>query len=276
VAEHVLIDRYLRQLEVELRWLRDGEEIIEEVADHLFEAVAMYSQSDLDIGAAEQRALSEFGDPIMVGQAFASSRSGGIALPTRFTRFAGIALVTSSVLWLIGVALFYAADVADRTQPWEQLPQTYFTFGAFTVLAAGALLAVGILGVNRRHGGALGIAGRVAFWLAVVTAITAPAAWMWGVWLTALGLGAVVLAVALQASDIAPRIPGLLVGIGGAFAAGSIWVVQLTTDEVNFGMGLGTALAFTGLVVYALGLILLGGWLSREVPVDDPEPVATV
>jgi hypothetical protein len=275
VAEHVLIDRYLRQLELELRWLRDAEEIIEEVADHLLEAVAMYSQHDLDSSAAEQRALSEFGDPILVGQTFASSRSGGIAVPTRFTRFAGVALVASSVLWLIGVALIYAADVADRTRPWEDLPQTYFTFGAFTLLAAGVLLAVGILGINRRHGGALGNAGRLAFWIAVVTAIAGPAAWMWGVWLTALGVGAVVLAVALQGSDIAPRVPGLLVGLGGALAAGSIWVVQLTTDEVDFGEGIGTALAFAGLVIYAVGLALLGGWLSREVPVDDPQPVAT-
>ncbi len=42
LAEHAVIDRYLSELEREVRWVRDAEEIIEEVANHLLEAVAVH------------------------------------------------------------------------------------------------------------------------------------------------------------------------------------------------------------------------------------------
>ena len=275
MAEHALIDRYVGELEREIRWVRDAEDIIEEVADHLLEAVAVHTRRGLDRIAAQKRALTEFGDPTLVGRAFASTRSGGITMPTQFTRRSGVALVASSFLWLVGLAFIYWADLADRTRPWEGLPLTLWLIGTFTLMAAGALLAIGILGINRRHGGALGNTGRLAFWIAVLTTITAFAAWLWGMWLTALGVGAVVLATALSRSDIAPKAPGLLVGIGGAFAAGAAWVFQLTTGEVNLGSGAFTAWIFAGLAIYSVGLASLGVWLKTEEPVDQPDPIAT-
>ena len=273
MAEHALIDRYLGQLEHEVRWIRDAEEIIEEVADHLLEAVATHLQRGLDLMAAQTQALTEFGDPTLVGSTFASSTTGGIAVPTQFTYRAGHALITSSVLWLVGMGFIYwSATIAG---PFDGTPRQLFITGALSLLAAGVMLVTGFAGINRRHGGALGLAGRVAFWMAVVTAITAYGSWFWGPWLTALGIGAVSLAVALNKSDIAPRAAGRLVGLGGAIAAGSGWAFQLTANEVQLGEGAFTAFIFAGLVIYAAGLSSLGLWLKSEEPADQPDTMAT-
>ena len=273
MADHALIDRYLDQLEHEVRWIRGAEEIIEEVADHLLEAMATHIQRGLDRIAAQTQALSEFGDSALVGQTFASSRSGGIAVPTQFTYRAGYALITSSVLWLVAMGFIYWSDIIAG--PWEGLPQQLFLVGALTLVAAGVMLVAGIVGINRRHGGALGVAGRVAFWLAVVTAVTASGSWFWGPWLTALGIGAVTLAIALNDSDIAPRAAGRLVGLGGAIAAGSAWAFQLATPEVQLGEDAVNAFIFAGLVIYAAGLSSLGLWLKSEEPADQPDTMAT-
>jgi hypothetical protein len=275
MAEHAVIDRYLSELEREVRWFRDAEEIIEEVADHLLEAVAVHTRRGLDRIAAQKRALTEFGDPTLVGRAFASTRSGGIAMPTEFTRRSGVALVASSFLWLVALGFIYWSDVADRTRPWEGLPMALYLIGTFTLIAAGALLAIGILGINRRHGGALGNTGRLAFWIAALTGVTAFGSWAWGVWLTLFGIGAIVLAIAVHRSEIAPRTAGLLVGIGGGLAAGAAWVFQLTSETVSLGSGAFTAWIFAGLVIYSVGLASLGMWLKTEEPVDQPDPIAT-
>lgn len=275
MADQALIDRYLSELAREVRWIRGAEDIIEEVADHLLEAVAAFTRRGLDQITAQKRALSEFGDPTLVGRAFASSTTGGIAVPTTFTRRAGVALIGSSVLWLTGLALIYGAEVADRTRPWEGLPAMLFMIGAATLQIAGGLLVVGILGINRRHGGALGHTGRIVMWIAVVAAITAFAAWAWGVWLTALAIGAVLLAAALTSSDIAPRLAGVLVGIGGAVAAGSAWAFQVATEEVDLGKGAVAAFVFVGIAIYSSGLAMLGAWLKGEESVEEPDLIAT-
>lgn len=261
MADRTLIDRYLGELRREIRWVRNAEDILEEVADHLLEAVATFTRRGLDRRSAEQRALTEFGDPTLVGRAFASSTTGGIAVPTTFTRRAGVALMASSLFWLTGIALIYFAHVADRTRPWEELPQTLWTIGAISLLAAGGLLVIGVLGVNRRHGGAFGLSGRIVLWLAVLTAVASFAAWAWGSWLTTLGVGALLLAATLAGSDIAPRPPGWLIGAGGALAAGSAWLFEIAlADEIELGSGAVTAFIFAGLAIYSVGLLLLGSW----------------
>ena len=275
MAEYAVIDRYLSELEREVRWIRDAEDIIEEVTDHLLEAVAVHTRRGLDRIAAQKRALTEFGDPTLVGRAFASTRSGGITMPTEFTRRSGVALVVSSFLWLAALGFIYWSDVADRTRPWEGLPLALYLIGTFTLMAAGVLLAIGILGINRRHGGALGNTGRLAFWIAALTSVTAFGSWAWGVWLTLFGIGAIVLAIAVHRSEIAPRTATFLVSIGGGLAAGAAWVFQLTSETVNLGSGGFTVWIFAGLVIYSFGLASLGVWLKTEEPVDQPDPIAT-
>jgi hypothetical protein len=190
-------------------------------------------------------------------------------MPTKFIRRSGAALIGSGVLWPAGIVIIYGSEVADRTRPWEGLPMTVFLVGALVLVLAGALLAVGIVGLNRRHDGALGVAGQAAFWIAVVTAVTAFGAWAWGVWVTALGIGAVVLSAALIRAAVSPRMASILVGAGGAFTVVAVWVTQLTTDEVSLGEGAFTGVLLVGLVIYSIGLIWLGIWLRTEELVMD-------
>lgn len=274
MAEHTLIDQYVSELGHEMKWACNAEEILEEVVDHLLEAVAVHARRGLDLVAAQRHALAEFGDPKLVGRAFADTTTGGIALPTIFTRRAGVALTISSFLWLVAIGLFYWSDVLDRTRSWEGLPQAVFLIGAVTLMAAGAMLSAGVLGLNRRHGGTLGLAGRLALWIALFTALAGFVSWAWGWWLTPLGVGAVILAMALYRAEIAPAASAILVGLGGAGAAVTAWVFQLTTAEVNLGEGVFTAALFVPLAAYSLGLFLLGGWLRSEEPVDQSDPMA--
>jgi hypothetical protein len=182
-------------------------------------------------------------------------------MATTFIRLSGAALIGSGVLWPAGIVIVYGSEVADRTRPWEGLPQALFLVGALVLVLAGALLAVGIVGLNRRHEGALGVAGQAAFWIAVVTAVTAFGAWAWGVWVTALGIGAVVLSAALIRAAISPRMASLLVGAGGGVTVVAVWVTQFATDEVSLGEGVFTVLLLIGLTVYSIGLVWLGIWL---------------
>lgn len=274
MADYTLIDEYIGQLRQETRWLRDAEEIAEEVADHLLEAVEQRIDRGVDRLTAQRRALTEFGDPEMLGRAFASSRTGGAAMPTQFTRRAGYALMASAFLWVAGMALAYAAKVADQTRPWEGLPLALNMVGALVLVAAGLLGAAGILGVNRRHGGSLGLPARIGFWLFLVAGITVLAIWMWGVWLTALSLGAVLVGATLTRSDIAPPISGALIGVGAGFAGIGLWFLQVSNTEISLSDGTVQIILYSGILVFALGEAALGRWMATEV-VDESEPVAT-
>lgn len=261
MAHYTLIDEYLVQLRQETRWLRDAEDIAEEAADHLLEAVERRIGLGVGRVTAQRRALEEFGDPEIVGRAFASSRTGGAAMPTPFTRRAGYALIISAFLWVGGVGFMVAADYANFA---------LYLAGVFAVFAAVLLGAVGILGVNRRHGGALGLPARIGFWLFLLTAIMfIPAnayAIPWEVFMTAFTLGAVLVGAALTRSDIAPRISGALIGVGAVVLFGGFWLGEEFNSDVATFVGYAAVLAFP------LGQAVLGRWMATE-DVDEPEPL---
>ncbi len=274
MADYILIDQYLGQLSKETRRLRDAEEIAAEVADHLLEAVEQRIERGLDRLTAQRRALAEFGDPDMVGRAFASSRTGGAAMPTQFTRRAGYALIASAFLWIGGLAIHYAADVVDRTRPWEGLPQALYLIGALFLVAGGLLAAAGILGVNRRHGGSLGLRGRIAFWLYLIAGIAIIATWFWGAWATALGIGAVLIGTALIGSGIAPRSSGVLIAIGGAVGAVGLWSLQFINSEISLDDSTVRLVLYGSMLALLAGHSVLGVWLAKEEVSDESEPVA--
>ncbi len=275
MADHILIDRYLGELREETRWLRDAEEIAEEVTDHLLEAVEKLIDRGLDHVSAQKSALREFGDPALVGRAFASSRTGGAAMPTRFTKRAGYALIISGFLWITGMAIQFASDVTDQTRPWEGLPLALNLIGAFVLVAAGLLGAAGILGVNRRHGGSLGIRGRLGFWLFLATGITVFGTWFWGAWATALGVGAALIGSALMGSGIAPRSSGFLIGSGGLVAAAGLWSLQFANTEISLDDSPVRLVLYAGLLLFVIGEVVLGRWMATEEVVDEPERIAT-
>ena len=276
MADYTLIHDYIGELRKETRWLRDTEEIAEEVADHLFEAVEKRVDRGMARMSAQKQALIEFGDPELVGRAFASSRTGGAAMPTQFTKRAGYALIISAFLWVTGMAIHYAADVADRTRPWEGLPRTLFQIAALVLVVAGLLGAAGVLGVNRRHGGALGIRGRLGFWLFLVAGITVFATWFWGAWATALGLGAALIGSALIGSGIAPRSSGFFITAGGLVAAVGLWSLQFINTEISLDDSPVRLVLYVGILLFVIGEVILGRWMASEEVVDDPSQMATV
>lgn len=276
MANYTLIDEYIGALRHETRWLRDAETIAEEVADHLLEAVERGIARGADLRTAQRRVLTEFGDPKLVGRAFVLSRNGGAAMPTQFTRRAGYALIGSAFLWIGGSGIQYAADVADRTRPWEGLPRTLFQIGAMVLVLAGLSGSAGVLGLNRRHGGGLGLRGRIGFWLFLVAGVTVIATWLWGLWATALGLGAVVVGSALIGSGIAPRSSGMWMSGGGIVAVVGLWSLQFQNTGISLDDSPVQVVLYAGILIIAVGQAVLGRWMATEEALDELEPVATV
>jgi len=263
MADYPLIDEYVEQLREETRRLRDTEEIADEVADHLLEAVNRRIGRGAGRVAAQRRALTEFGDPELVGRAFASSRTGGAAMPTQFTRRAGYALIISAFLWVVGAASFLASNRDSFA---------LYLIGASAVLVAFLLGAVGILGVSRRHGGSLGWPAKIGFWLFLVAAVTFISAntyaLPWEVPMAALALGSVLVGVRLTKSDVAPPISGVLIGVGAAALFGGVWLEERVSMDVADFVG------YAALLAFALGEAVLGRWMATE-DVDDSEPLVT-
>lgn len=196
-------------------------------------------------------------------------------MPTQFTRRAGYALIGSAFLWIGGSGIQYAADVADRTRSWEGLPRTLYVVGAIVLLSAGLLGSAGILGVNRRHGGGLGLRGRIGFWLFLIAGVTVFATWLWGVWATALGLGAVVVGSALIGSGIAPRSSGVWMSGGGIVAVVGLWSLQFLNTGISLDDSPVQVALYAGILIFAIGQAVLGHWMATEEVLDELEPVAT-
>ena len=274
MAEYQLIDAYLGELGRSVGRIRHAEEILEEVADHLLEAVAMQTRRGLDLATAQRRALHEFGDPDLVGSAFASSLDGGIAVPTQFTKRAGVGLVVSSALWMLGFAGLFWSSVLDRTRPWEGMPQVAYTIGATGLGVAAILYVIGIAALNRRHGGTLGAYGRAAFWLGIPTAFVIQAAWAWGVWSTGFAIVGILLALGLTGAGLAPRPASILIGLGALLTPAVLWMFQLSGTDLSLGDGPATVGVIAGVAIFAAGLFQVGQWLRSEVPVDEPNNLA--
>ncbi len=115
MAEYVLIDGYVDTLRTRVRWRRDVDDLVAEVEDHLYSTVERFEATGTDSQLAQRKTLERFGDPDLVADAFASTPRGGIAVPTKFTRFAGLAAIFASVSWAAAVAVYWLADDSDNT-----------------------------------------------------------------------------------------------------------------------------------------------------------------
>ena len=154
MAQPQLIDRYLAALQDNLGRAPDAGDILAEVEDHLRETATRYRHDGLDPHGAEARALEAFGSPRLVARAFAdASGTKGLAMPTIFTRRAGLAAIASPLVLLAAMPALFADEwITGRTTGW------YFA-GNNAILIALALLMVAMVGMRARHGGALGTLG---------------------------------------------------------------------------------------------------------------------
>ena len=85
MARYTLIDGYLDMMRSEIRWRRDLDDLVSEMEDHLYSTVEHLLATGLEPSAAQQATLDRFGEPEVLAAVYASSNSGGIAVPTQST-----------------------------------------------------------------------------------------------------------------------------------------------------------------------------------------------
>jgi len=287
MAQYILIDGYLGSLRTSVRWRRDHDDLVAEMEDHLYSAVEQSEARGTDTMLAQQRTLERFGDPDVLATAFASTPTGGLAVPTEFTRSAGTIALVSAAAWLFALAGFWLTglfpDRAAGTDPDQFIldGQTgSFLVATMALLAGGALMVVTMVALYRRHGG-LGALGMVGLAVTGLGAATSILSWAFFVWLTLLGFGTLIFALAMLRRDIAPRFSTAVWGVGMAIGAvvWSVlrWLEAGQADEwgdywiASFG-GI-----TVGILIMTVGLAGLGLWLRSEQPValEPTEPVAT-
>ena len=277
VADYALIDGYLESMRSSIRWRRDLDDVIAEIEDHLISATERFEARGSDRVNAQQRTLDEFGDPKVLAVAFASTPTGGIAVPTTFTKSAGLFAILSAVAWIIGlVAVAIAAGLPDATgtdpDQFVANGQTIvFIIGSMSMLVAGSLMFVTMIGLYRRHGslGILGIAGLGITGLGVFTLLIV---WAFAVWMTLIGVGVLLFAISLLRRDLSPRLWTVIWGGGMAIGAITWYVLRaLEVGDVDQWGDYPLAVAFAlpiGVIIMAIGLAGIGSWLRSEEPVD--------
>lgn len=237
-----MIDAYLTELRYSLVKLAptDVDDIVDEVEDHLLTALSVAIANGIEQDRAEAEVLATFGSAGLVARVFAEEAKRGAAVSTSVTRRAGVAAMASVAFLAVG-------------QTGSHLTSRGFVHGIFlAILSAGfPMLAYGMWGLRRRHGG-LGTIGRVAFWWFVASPVLAAPA-MYGApivlaieWLlimTMLGIGmirarvlpapavalftmsplaaiAIALGLSLASRDAGPWFLSLLAPV----AAGFVWL----------------------------------------------------
>lgn len=243
-------DRLVRAYLVELRHslggipTHDADEIVSEVEDHLLEATQHH-------GALE--ALARFGTPNLIAATFHHEAGKGAAVPTAFTRRAGLAAALSPVLLALGA-------VANQATGRGVAHGAAVIVEAFTF----PLVLVGIIGFSRRHGGfgALGQVALAAFLIAPVFSILMP--WMGIVFTGTLWtFSFALLGIAMLRARILPRLPVVLFGFSAAATIVLAVIVTALGGDAGF-------VWIFPLVLQSAGLAWLGWAMWREEELATP------
>lgn len=265
MAPYALIDGYLDSMRSNIRWRRDTDDLVAEMEDHLYSATEHLLARGSDVIDAQRATLARFGDPKILAAAYASNHRGGIAVPTKFTKRAGLLALIGAVSWIAAAVLMISIN---DTEDWQG---TYYLF-SIAVLVAGVLTVIAMIGVGRRVGGlgALGLTGVIVTGIGVLFSIVA---WAIPLWMGVQGIGLLLIGAAvLRAGTTVPRTAIVLTSV--AFLSGPVVFVILDALEVGWRDSYGdyplawiisTAVA-TGLI--AIGLVGVGMWLRAEEPVD--------
>jgi hypothetical protein len=270
VAEYVLIDGYLDAFRTQVRWRKDVEDLVAEVADHLYSTTERFEARGTEAKLAQRQTLERFGDPDLMAEAFASTPRGGIAVPTKFTKTAGLAAIVASVLWLGAAAtLLFAEAVVSE---WVG---AYFIYAAF-IISASAMTLMTTAGLRERHGGlgALGLAGLIIAGVGVAAALII--GWALPFWMTIQGVGYLFVALAVLPMRVAPLLP--IIGYGSGLLLGSIvWAVARAMEAGSIDEWGDYPLAYeiggtVGFAIIAAGLFGIGLWLRSEEPAEISVP----
>ena len=211
------VERYLDELRAALGQRRTADRIAAEVEGHLTDAIEHRMRGGLDRDAAITDALAAFGSAGDLAAGFDHD-----AMPTRFTRWSGLA----GILGAVAVVLIPLEAAARATPPSGRDPLLLSGFVAL------ALLVVGFLGVVARSRGAFGRRrGALAILLLAIPIAMASMGYGWGLIgvpmaVMALGGLALVLDTAFQVGAL-PRPATLL------FAAAGLGLAALSPTDVE-------------------------------------------
>jgi len=265
VARYALIDGYLDTMRTEIRWRRDLDDLVSEMEDHLYSTVENLLATGVEPKAAQRDTLDRFGEPKVLAAVYATTNSGGIAVPTNNTTRAGTFALVSAGLWLVATSSYLFTEIFDN---WDNID--YYIFSA-SILAAGVLGLLTMVGVSKRLGGlgAVGMAGLVITGIGVVASMVA---WALPFWMGIQGVGMLLFGISVLQRGIAPK--WSTVAVSSGFVLGVIvWIVGTASewgeaDEWGDYPVAWTSSVVAGLVIVAAGLIGWGLWLRNEEPID--------
>lgn len=274
MAGHQLIDTYLDGLRRRLAWSPEVDDLVAEAEDHLLCAMERLIADGAAGEVAQEAVLGRFGDSTTVAAAHAATSKGGLAMPTKFTRLAGIAAIVSAVLWAASAAMWLVDHFLDPSGRAEIVVGS----AAFTTLVgAAASSGLLIIGLQRRHGG-LGPLGSIGLALVVLGTVATLMFWFVMGWGLLLAAGMLLVALAVHARGLAPT--AATVAFGGGWSIGVIAWSALRLLEVgtrdrwgDYPIVSPAAIAIA-VAILAPGLIGLGRWLSTETPQDLEFPEA--
>lgn len=278
MAGYDLIDTYLRELAERLRWRRDVDELIDELGDHLWATVEGLELAGENVDDAQRAALDRFGSVECVATAVATTPLGGVALPTRFTRRAGLAAVMGAVAWPIVVVAWWLSEVVEqRAGRFDGGARVAYMVGGVALLAATGLTALVVLGLNRRHGG-IGLAGVGAVICAFLAVGLSFFGWFVIGWALMTALAAGLAGVGAIRVHIAPRVSAA--SFAGAWTIAAVAWGVMRALEVGGPDRWGNypvvdlAALTVGSALMAVGSLGLGRWLLAETPVEPAEDEA--
>ena len=259
------IDDYLNELHRHVgAWHRRPDEVVAEAADHLNERVDELTADGHDAGAAVALAIDGFGSPTEVADAHLRAARRP-AIPTTDTRTSGVLAIVGGFAW-IGFVLLVAVLPDDNTLALMGMAQTFHLTIAMSVVA--------MLSLWRRHGGL----GPLAMLSCIPAALAVPfVLFVWPVpaWSMLLGLASLLFGIPVIARRVAPLASSIALtaglAVGGAAVLGAeIFVTNTGEDFAFLESGLIIATMAAGFIVYGLGLIGVGRWMSSEEPVEVP------
>lgn len=275
MAGHELIDDYLADVAHRLRWRPDADAVIDELRDHLYCAVERRAAAGNSATEAQHETLAAFGPPGNVAMDFASSGTSGLAVPTSFTVTAGRLAPLAAIGWVLVSVLFTASHFADQVSGnWEGTPQVLWMTGAGIMIMSAALSAAVVIALVERHGG-LGVVGHAGIGLTSLGALATLIGWFYPGWGGLIGVGCLIIAVAMWRRSILPRRPTIAFG-GSWLLAGAIGVALRvmevgTPDQFgDYQVALLVGLA-VGCAGFAFALFGFGRWLAREDPIGHDE-----
>jgi hypothetical protein len=201
MAEPGLIEEYLGIVEVELAHRRDVRELLDEMADHLFESVERAQAGGMTRLVAERSALDRFGDPRLTATLLASVPTKGFDMKATLATVTG---ALAALAWVVAMATFpqgFSETMITWTQP------SYLVAAGFLGLAVG-LTGANMVILNVSIAGRLDRLGAIALFAAIVaTLFAAVMPWVVIVWGPAL---AVCLAMTIARAGQDPLTKGIV------------------------------------------------------------------